>query len=85
MSGSTARPPPTKRGNTESQSQATQTQQSQSQTQGGSRISEVPYYTEYCHLIESLATIKSIVIIVDLHNADNLITSYFEGFCKIAR
>lgn len=80
---STARPPPTKRGN-DSQSQSTQTQLSQAQTQG-SRVTDVPFYPEYCHLIESLASIKSVVIIVDLPSADDLITRYFMGFCEIAR
>lgn len=67
-------------------SQAAQTQsQTQSQATQGSRITDAPYYTEYCHLIESLAQIKSVVIIVDLPSADDLITRYFEGFCEIAR
>ncbi|GMK53875.1 hypothetical protein CspeluHIS016_0104610 [Cutaneotrichosporon spelunceum] len=63
------------------------TQQTQTQTQGtqGTRITDAPYYTEYCHLIESLAQIKSVVIIVDLPSADDLITRYFEGVCEIAR
>ncbi|TXT14456.1 uncharacterized protein COLE_00649 [Cutaneotrichosporon oleaginosum] len=65
-------------------SMATQQSQSQQATQG-SRITDAPYYTEYCHLIESLAQIKSVVIIVDLPSADDLITRYFEGFCEIAR
>lgn len=77
------RAPPTKRGQ-DSQSQSTQPQLSQAQTQG-SRITDVPYYPEYCHLIESLASIKSVVIIVDLPSADDLITQYFTGFCEIAR
>ncbi|BEI99615.1 hypothetical protein CcaverHIS631_0406580 [Cutaneotrichosporon cavernicola] len=66
-------------------SQATQQTQTQTQATQGTRITDAPYYTEYCHLIESLAQIKSVVIIVDLPSADDLIARYFEGFCEIAR
>ncbi|WVN89440.1 uncharacterized protein L203_104663 [Cryptococcus depauperatus CBS 7841] len=49
------------------------------------RITDIPYYTEYYTLIESLATIKSIVLICDVPGSDELIVSYFEGFMEVAR
>lgn len=57
----------------------------ESQTQGNTRITDVPYYAEYCYLIESLATIKSIVLICDLPAADDLITTYFESILEVVR
>lgn len=37
------------------------------------------------YLLDSLATIKSIVLICDLPGADDLITTYFESFVDIVR
>ncbi|WVF69779.1 hypothetical protein IAT40_004558 [Kwoniella sp. CBS 6097] len=49
------------------------------------KITDVPYYTEYFHLIESLATIKSVVLVCDLPEADQLIQGFFTGFMEIVR
>lgn len=49
------------------------------------RITEIPYYQEYCYLLESLATIKSIVLVVDVPTGDQLVVDFFEGFMKIVR
>lgn len=54
-------------------------------SQGASRITDVPYHAEYCYLIDSLATIKSIVLICDLPGADDLITTYFESILEVVR
>ncbi|WVQ98079.1 hypothetical protein IAU59_005201 [Kwoniella sp. CBS 9459] len=49
------------------------------------KITDVPYYSEYYHFIESLATIKSIVLVCDLPEADQLIQGFFTGFMDIVR
>lgn len=56
-----------------------------SNSMGSSRITDVPYYSEYCYLIESLATIKSVVLVVDLPGADELMTNYFESILQVVR
>jgi sister-chromatid-cohesion protein PDS5 len=67
---------------------ATQESQSQSLLPGGSasqRVTDVPYYTEYCYLLESLATIKSVVLACDVPGGEELVTEFFEGFTQIVR
>ncbi|KAL7420002.1 Sister chromatid cohesion protein pds5 [Cryptotrichosporon argae] len=56
----------------------------QSQLPGG-RVTELPYYDQYCHLLENLATVKSVVLICDAPDADELIASYFDHFVEIVR
>ena len=76
----TARPlQPSRRG-------TNQETQSQTQTQGSSqRVTDIPYYTEYCYLLESLATIKSVVLACDVPGGEELVTGFFEGFVQIVR
>ncbi|WVQ83257.1 hypothetical protein IAT38_005396 [Cryptococcus sp. DSM 104549] len=56
-----------------------------SQTTLSQRITDVPYYTEYYHLIENLATIKSVVLVCDVPGAEELMELYFTGFMEMAR
>ncbi|OXM77000.1 sister chromatid cohesion protein PDS5 [Cryptococcus neoformans Bt63] len=49
------------------------------------RITDIPYYTDYYYLIESLATIKSIVLICDVPGSEDLMDGYFNGFMEIVR
>lgn len=65
---------------TTSASQATQ-----SQTQSSQRITEVPFYSEYYYLLDSLANIKSIVLACDVPGGDDIVTGFFEGFLEIVR
>ena len=58
---------------------------SQSSASASQRVTDVAYYTEYCYLLESLATIKSIVIACDVPGGDAITTSYFQSFCEIVR
>lgn len=79
-STNTARPlQPSRRG-------TNQETQSQPPTQGSSqRVTDVPYYSEYCYLLESLATIKSVVLACDVPGGEELVTGFFEGFIQIVR
>ncbi|WVQ76020.1 hypothetical protein IAR50_005656 [Cryptococcus sp. DSM 104548] len=56
-----------------------------SQTTLNQRITDIPYYPDYYYLIESLATIKSIVLICDVPGAEGLMDDFFSGFIEIAR
>ncbi|TYJ51869.1 hypothetical protein B9479_007542 [Cryptococcus floricola] len=56
-----------------------------SQTTLNQRITDIPYYPDYYYLIESLATIKSIVLICDVPGAEELMDGFFSGFIEIAR
>lgn len=51
----------------------------------GSRITDIPYYTEYYYVLESLATIKSVCLIPDLDGAEGLLLEYVQGMMSIAR
>ncbi|ORX94611.1 ARM repeat-containing protein [Basidiobolus meristosporus CBS 931.73] len=42
-----------------------------------------PYFPLYFYLLESLSTVKSVVLVVDLNNADELITDFFRTFFDI--
>ncbi|KAN0065934.1 Sister chromatid cohesion protein pds5 [Thecaphora frezii] len=44
-----------------------------------------PQYSEHFYLLESLSHIKSVVLVCDLTNADELMTEYFKGFFEQAR
>lgn len=45
----------------------------------------MPYYTEYIYLLDSLATIKSVILACDVPGGDDIVTSFFEGFTDIVR
>ncbi|KAJ7637138.1 armadillo-type protein [Roridomyces roridus] len=49
------------------------------------KSADAPYYTEYFHLLESLSTVKSVVLVCDLPNADELMTEIFKGMFQLAR
>ena len=49
------------------------------------RITEVPYYAEYCFLLDSLATIRSISLVTDLPGGDELMRDWFVGLFSIVR
>ncbi|KAJ7432911.1 armadillo-type protein [Mycena galericulata] len=51
----------------------------------GLKASDSPYYTEYFHLLESLSTVKSVVLVCDLQNADELMLEIFRGFFQLVR
>ncbi|WRT64749.1 uncharacterized protein IL334_001683 [Kwoniella shivajii] len=57
----------------------------QSQTQQSQRVTDVAYYTEYYQLIESLATIKSVVLVCDVPDSEVLMEKFFTGFMEIIR
>ena len=44
-----------------------------------------PYYNEYYHLLESLSTVKSVVLVCDLPNADNTMVEIFRGLFGMVR
>ncbi|OCH91293.1 hypothetical protein OBBRIDRAFT_792457 [Obba rivulosa] len=44
-----------------------------------------PYYNEYFHLLESLSTVKSVVLVCDLPNADELMVEIFRDFFGLVR
>jgi sister-chromatid-cohesion protein PDS5 len=54
-------------------------------TSNGSRMTDIPYYTEYYYVVESLATIKSVCLIPDLEGADGLSFEYIQGMFSVAR
>ncbi|KAA1473006.1 cohesin-associated protein Pds5 [Dentipellis sp. KUC8613] len=46
---------------------------------------DAPYYQEYFHLLESLSTVKSVVLVCDLPHADELIMDIFRDFFALVR
>ncbi|CCF52151.1 hypothetical protein NDA11_006419 [Ustilago hordei] len=44
-----------------------------------------PQYAEYFYLLESLSNVKSVVLVCDLQNADEIMTDYFKAFLDLAR
>ncbi|EIN08867.1 hypothetical protein PUNSTDRAFT_67344 [Punctularia strigosozonata HHB-11173 SS5] len=44
-----------------------------------------PYYDQYFHLLDSLSTVKSVVLVCDLPEADDLIVTVFRHFFAIVR
>jgi sister chromatid cohesion protein PDS5 len=46
---------------------------------------DAPYYDQYFHLIDSLSTVKSVVLVCDLPDADSLFVSVFRQFFVIVR
>lgn len=57
----------------------------QTQLSSAQRITDVPYYTEYYYILESLSTIKSVVLACDVPGGDDIVTGFFEGFLDIVR
>lgn len=51
----------------------------------GLKGSDAPYYTEYFHLLESLSTVKSVVLVCDLPQAEELMTQIFRDFFGLVR
>ena len=44
-----------------------------------------PYYSEYYHLLESLSTVKSVVLVCDLPNSDELMVEIFRACFGMVR
>jgi sister-chromatid-cohesion protein PDS5 len=59
--------------------------ESQATPAASQRITDVPYYAEYYYLLENLATIKSVVLCLDVPDWEGIVTSFFEGFVEIVR
>lgn len=55
------------------------------QLTSGLKGPDAPYYTEYFHLLESLSTVKSVVLVCDLPNADDLMVEVFRAFFILMR
>lgn len=51
----------------------------------GLKGSDSPYYNEYFHLLESLSTVKSVVLVCDLPQADELMVQVFRDFFGLVR
>ncbi|PCH44760.1 hypothetical protein WOLCODRAFT_78395 [Wolfiporia cocos MD-104 SS10] len=51
----------------------------------GLKGTDAPYYNEYFHLLESLSTVKSVVLVCDLPNADELMTEIFRDLFGMVR
>jgi sister chromatid cohesion protein PDS5 len=46
---------------------------------------DASYYNEYFHLLESLSTVKSVVLVCDLPNAEELMVDIFRDFFNLVR
>ncbi|TFK49359.1 hypothetical protein OE88DRAFT_1646400 [Heliocybe sulcata] len=55
------------------------------QLTSGLTSADCAYYNEYFHLLESLSTVKSVVLVCDLPQADSLMKEIFRGFFGIVR
>lgn len=51
----------------------------------GLRGAEASYYNEYFHLLESLSTVKSVVLVCDLPHAEELMVDIFRDFFGLVR
>ncbi|KDQ08190.1 hypothetical protein BOTBODRAFT_118968 [Botryobasidium botryosum FD-172 SS1] len=51
----------------------------------GLKGTDSPYYNEYFYLLESLSSIKSVVLVCDLPHADELMTEIFRDFFDLVR
>ncbi|KII91267.1 hypothetical protein PLICRDRAFT_105332 [Plicaturopsis crispa FD-325 SS-3] len=51
----------------------------------GLKGADSSYYNEYFHLLESLSTVKSVVLVCDLPNADELMVDIFRDFFSLVR
>lgn len=50
----------------------------------GTSSESTPYFDQYYHLLESLSTVKSVVLICDLPNSEELTTEFFREFFLLA-
>jgi sister-chromatid-cohesion protein PDS5 len=55
------------------------------QLMNGLKGADVSYYNEYFHLLESLSTVKSVVLVCDLPNVDELMADIFRDFFGLVR
>lgn len=55
------------------------------QLNAGLKGAESSYYNEYFHLLESLSTVKSVVLVCDLPNAEELMVEIFRDFFSLVR
>ncbi|KAG7091856.1 hypothetical protein E1B28_008258 [Marasmius oreades] len=55
------------------------------QLTAGLKSQESPYYSEYFHLLESLSTVKSVVLVCDLPNVEELMEEIFRDFFALVR
>ncbi|KAF8869879.1 armadillo-type protein, partial [Infundibulicybe gibba] len=51
----------------------------------GLQGSDASYYDQYFHLLESLSTVKSVVLVCDLPNAEDLIVEVFRDFFNLVK
>lgn len=55
------------------------------QLSAGLKGADSSYYNEYFHLLESLSTVKSVVLVCDLPNAEELMADIFREFFGLVR
>lgn len=55
------------------------------QLSAGLKGPEEPYFNEYFHLLESLSTVKSVVLVCDLPSADELLHEIFKDLFTIVK
>ncbi len=55
------------------------------QLKSGLKGTEDTYYNQYFHVLESLSTVKSVVLVCDLPNADDMMKHIFSDFFTIVR
>lgn len=55
------------------------------QLTSGLKGADSAYYNEYFHLLESLSTVKSVVLVCDLPSADELMVDIFRDFFTLVR
>lgn len=55
------------------------------QLSAGLKGADSSYYNEYFHLLESLSTVKSVVLVCDLPNAEDLMVDIFRDFFGLVR
>ncbi|KAH8102266.1 armadillo-type protein [Cristinia sonorae] len=55
------------------------------QLQAGLKGAESPYYNEYFHLLESLSTVKSVVLVCDLPKTEELMETAFKTFFALMK
>lgn len=46
---------------------------------------ESPYFQQYCYLLESLSQVKSIVLVADLPNSEDVLSEIFGNFFDIVK
>ncbi|KAG6833054.1 hypothetical protein H0H87_012065 [Tephrocybe sp. NHM501043] len=51
----------------------------------GLKGADATYYNEYFHLLESLSTVKSVVLVCDLPNAEELMSEIFRDFFNLVK